>query len=304
MRFCQLRHYLPGDYIGNHSHAYSAMREMKALIIFFGHVLELKRCGNNFGIGGPSNPTCCQQNNFCIINLLRAEIKGTWKRAWEISVSSLLWSIWVHRNDCIFNNSSFNVSSIMCVLKRRALEWCLCANIVSNEQCNLWCYDPGAAVTSFLKRSKSIFLGKAFSKYDLVAFCDGSWHKDNNGQSLGGIGGYVINKNLELTYIFSGPCVAPNAEKAEEIAVLHAIEVLGNLNKEILVCVDSKSIEDLFMKTRAGMDVFSGVDQYFKILVLSYRNIKISYIKREWNFEADYLAKEGKSRERLVAAWL
>lgn len=98
--------------------------------------------------------------------------------------------------------------------KRWSYEWRLYANYISDSISNIWFCDPGTAIKSFPQSSKVNYLGKVFAKYEFVDFCDGSWKRNNDGYSNRGIGGVVLNKKMEVVYLFSSPCVVQDSRKA------------------------------------------------------------------------------------------
>lgn len=226
------------------------------------------------------------------------------KTHFKVSVVALFWSIWNQRNDCIFSNATVNTKSIMVNAKRWAWEWCL-ASLSSPENLrNLWFCDPGAAIINHVKTSKLNFLGKVFSKYELVAFTDGSWHENEEGQVFGGIGGVALKNNMQLLYIFSGPCISSNAFETEMLALINMGEALETLGYEYLVCVDSQAAEDFFLRAKAGR--IDSCQSYGYILskCLNFKYMRVAYVKREWNSSADRLAKEGRARLKMVAGWV
>lgn len=87
-------------------------------------------------------------------------------------------------------------------------------------------------------------------------------------------------------------------------ALIHNGEVLETLEVDYLVCVDSKIVEELFLKAQMGYFKFSLEDQSFKDLIVRCKSMKICLVKRQWNQSADRLAKEVRNRERLVVGWL
>lgn len=69
------------------------------------------------------------------------------------------------------------------------------------------------------------------------------------------------------------------------------------------LCVDSKNLEDMFHKAKAGLeDSRDGFDQIMNI-VSNYPLISLVYINRRWNQSDDYLAKQGKMRNRFIEKW-
>lgn len=70
--------------------------------------------------------------------------------------------------------------------------------------------------------------------------------------------------------------------------------------KKIALCVDSKILEDMYYKAKAGLgDSREGFD-IIENIVSSYPNIYLVYINRRWNQSTDYLAKQGKMRNSFT----
>lgn len=73
--------------------------------------------------------------------------------------------------------------------------------------------------------------------------------------------------------------------------------------KKAVVCVDSKNLEEVFLKAKSGIgDDRKGFEQVLRV-AKSHPNIGIIYVNCRWNQEADYLAKKGKERKHLIEKW-
>lgn len=249
-------------------------------------------------------PSTIQSQVFNFRHIMKVSIHSGYKKAWKVSIAALLWSIWKQRNNCIFNNATANVSSISVNSKRWALEWYMSTYSSSENLSKLWFCDPGAAIINQVKSEKLLFLEKVFSKYGTVAFTDGSWHENEEGRSNGGIGGMALNNNMQLVYIFSGPCKSSNAFETEMLALISMGEALETLGYEYLVCVDSQEAEDFFLRSKAGrIDTLQSFG-YIHRKCQKFKFMRVAYVKREWNSTADRLAKEGRDRVKLVAGWV
>lgn len=138
----------------------------------------------------------------------------------------------------------------MHITKYWSSHWSKRANLILSSSYNMWAGDPGAALSSTLRKSKSEFLGKTFFKYEMVTFLDGSWCRDEMGNCAGRIEVAVINKDMKVVYVSSGPCDTNNAFQSELFAVNHVEKACEMFNKDFLVCVDSKDVEDLSIKLK------------------------------------------------------
>lgn len=105
------------------------------------------------------------------------------------------------------------------------------ANLISSGSENIWVC--GATLNSTLRKSKSVFLGKVLSKNDIVAFSDGSWSRIEN--SIVGLDGAVINKDMNVLYVYFGPCNANCAFLTELFSVMHVTKAYEKINKEFRI---------------------------------------------------------------------
>ncbi|KAK1361272.1 hypothetical protein POM88_045746 [Heracleum sosnowskyi] len=109
-----------------------------------------------------------------LTNLLNTKVNQKSKRAWEITIVAILWSLWLVRNDCVLNHKRMDITSLIVVCKLRAFQWCAEAKLVSLNSLNLWSCDPESEVCNFVNNAKSIFLGAMVCEYDFIAFVDGA----------------------------------------------------------------------------------------------------------------------------------
>lgn len=84
-----------------------------------------------------------------LFELLALVSKAKCRQAWEIAVTAFLWLIWQKRNDCIFNKSKLDVSSLILQAKWQAFEWCVSANLLSQGNISIWACDPYCSACNF-----------------------------------------------------------------------------------------------------------------------------------------------------------
>ena len=116
-------------------------------------------------------------------------------------------------------------------------------------------------------------------------------------------GGLFLDQKGVLLYIFAGPSQRRTCIFTEFEAFLLACRVLNNhwKNKKAIICSDSSSLVDQFMKFKVGLLGSHIQNLDFSSYELDFHLIWAKHIHRSLNQEADFLAKTGASRNRLVA---
>lgn len=122
---------------------------------------------------------------------------------WKIFVSAALWTIWIVKNGCTFQNERKNSSELEFMLKHAAYRWIKSQGWIQKVTIgleNIWLHSP----INFLKiqsiNRKDELLKILYHNYDLIGFTDGSWSNLVHGGKKGGIGGVLCNKlNDSLT---------------------------------------------------------------------------------------------------------
>lgn len=226
------------------------------------------------------------------------------KTGGQICFVSTLWSIWLARNDCVFNNVKISPSKMDFIIKHRAYSWSLAANLVSKGHDQIWnCY-PMQSYLIHNKRLKRDLVDYWLSLSDLLCFTDGAWKLNQNNTVEAGIGGFIMNKNHQVIFIFSGPSLQVNAYETEKEALsflLSQIEVSSHATASFTFLLDSTLVVNQINKQKRTTPV-----QDFCIKVkndLLHCSNFIS-IPRSVNSEADSLAKQGSQRMNFLAGWI
>lgn len=79
-------------------------------------------------------------------------------------------------------------------------------------------------------------------------------------------------------------------------------KTLGEIknSRSKVLCVDSKNITDMLSLAIAGIvDYREGFDD-ITFLIKHYPNVRVTYINRFWNKEADWLARQGRERSNIL----
>lgn len=137
---------------------------------------------------------------------------------------------------------------------------------------------------------------------DLIGFLDGSW-KLKQGGNLAGIGGYILKKNGDVIFSFSGPCCACDAFQAEWNAlsfILSSFAESAWADRSLILYTDCGRLVYKFLKLCSG-----GVEEAQASLtgLIRSNNIYIRQIPRELNCKADWLAKQGAKKTHLAHFW-
>ena len=144
----------------------------------------------------------CQHNQF---SLKKAKV------AWRISVSAVLWCLWLARNKVIFEGKRTGEAMLVNIIKLQAKEWCIAFKVIHVKTSDWWKFTPMGALTSSeriqIKEIKE-------SVIDLVCFIDGSCKKKGN-EIKSGFGGVIYNRVDEIIFKFSGPSTANSPFLAE-----------------------------------------------------------------------------------------
>lgn len=85
-------------------------------------------------------------------------------------MASLLWSLWLARNDLLFNHNQVDSNAFLLLTNARSFEWCVIANIIPHDSINQWAIIPGATAENFLKYAKGEFLSSLISHYEILVF--------------------------------------------------------------------------------------------------------------------------------------
>lgn len=221
-----------------------------------------------------------------------------------LCLAALLWSLWLARNDLVFNNNRTSRDALQLLIKFRAYSWAKANNLVSPNVENLWVLDPGQC--AILKKQSVLksLMDRWFSVYPFLGFIDGSYLKKGPLQCSGGIGGFLIDKRCKVKLLFSGPVEVTSGFEAELAALLLMLYHLSIHNlgsKPILVFSDSCKLVYTFLKYKSG-NYWDRRLQPFDSSELIH-NISLLSIPRYLNSSADWLSKQGAKREKMVAAW-
>ncbi|KAK1391547.1 hypothetical protein POM88_010603 [Heracleum sosnowskyi] len=77
-------------------------------------------------------------NHNMLFNLLNIISDHKCKSAWDISVASVLWSLWLARNEYVFRHRVVDFRSEIMLSKVRSYEWSIKSKVISHNSYRLW----------------------------------------------------------------------------------------------------------------------------------------------------------------------
>lgn len=142
-----------------------------------------------------------------------------------------------------------------------------------------------------------------FQRNSLLGFIDGARDLFNGPTGKEGIRGFLIDIRSSIHFIFSGPSPTNSPLSIEEHAFLFLLEAIfqkGLKNKEMLITSDSLQLVRTYSTNKSIMELSHHISRRLVSLPL----ISLLHINKKFNTEADMLAKEGKSKAKVVAVEL
>lgn len=219
-------------------------------------------------------------------------------QAWEISIAAVLWSLWLARNDRLFNDAVHKTSDIVFLVKKRSFEWCNLAKILPTHYANIWACYPKSVSIFVQQQRRENFLDLLFHKYDFIAFTDGACNRDIVQRYDGGMGGLVYNKNREIVFIFYGPSDRFSIEDIELEAMCFVSRKISYKwpSQNVVICSDSAVAVKKFHELKFGR-IGSELGVYQELALDFFWACKIS---KSWNNMADVLAKRGLQKLNII----
>lgn len=218
---------------------------------------------------------------------------------------SMIWTIWLARNECIFNNTRMEKHVLENLVRIRAWEWSLSNKQITKDFKTQWEVSP---ILAYKKHDFWIIhklIDKWREDHDFICFVDGSWKNGKHG-CKSGIGGFIMDKEKKVIYTFSGPvdkCVGWEVEFRAFHHVCIAIRDKVSPLASYCIATDSELLRDNFRKYRGNLLHLDINNQYLHDIDCMV-NINIVLIKRIQNGVADKLAKEGADRSNILSGWV
>lgn len=203
-------------------------------------------------------------------------------KVWESVLAASIWTIWLIRNDKLFNAKDSEVLSALQLIKFRSLSWRVAYGLILKSKSSWWSDNPTGTVTASFKTMWFNIMSE--EQCSVAAFIDGSWKKSGKGSS-GGIGGLVKSKDGAHILEFSGPVLTNSALQSEMQAFIQLVALLVNRkwsSNQILILTDSVQLFKL-----SKVQFISADWEILKDI------ISLRHVNRVFNSQADVMAKQG-----------
>ncbi|KAK1389254.1 hypothetical protein POM88_017432 [Heracleum sosnowskyi] len=218
--------------------------------------------------------------------------------AWEITWSATMWTIWLCRNQLVFQNTRIKKNELHVLITYRSQLWCQAANLIDDRP--TWKTNPiGMILSSSKKRLSSLFNANS----ELIGFIDGAWKISKENKIQAGIGGYLKDAKGNLILVFSGPVNASSASECEYRAIGFLINKIVSSQwrgKSCVIYSDSVEMVKDIRQSKFKMD-HSEFENSKSVILLS--KVEFKKVDRVLNWEADNLEKEGAMKDKMYFAW-
>lgn len=221
-----------------------------------------------------------------------------------MTVAATLWTLWLARNDYVFNNRKLKENDFKNLIFIRVAKWGSAANILNIGFSPDWKMNPVGVLSAIHFKRSHLFWSHLKEAYDYICMVDGAWNKRYDGSIGGGIGGKIIQNTGKTVLIFSGIIEAWNIHETEVAAVIFMLRalLLKNLNtKRVVVCTDS---------TVAINAIYGGLQHSFPHMIPDFdidsllnTSVCIKFVPGEINELADQLAVNGLGRKEFFCKW-
>lgn len=219
-----------------------------------------------------------------------------------ICMVAMLWKVWIARNELVYKGIRTSNKALLLLIKHRAFMWGVACNIIQPNLQSLWVIDPEAACKRRVKWELQCHIKKWFSTATLIGFVDAAWKKDNQGNLKAGIGGFLMAKSGKVLFLFSGPSQKNSSYEAEWEAVEFMLKNIlrkGLEKSHIALFSDSKGMVSNMNMGIATHDLDTSIMDHMHEAHYFF----LHFVRREINFEADSMAREGSKRQSMLAGW-
>ena len=213
-----------------------------------------------------------------------------------LCLAAIIWSIWTARNELLYQDILSPVHRVMEQIKFRSFCWAKTANIVSKEDFTSWCVSPLSAMNVYSLKSLKSTADYWLHFVDFIGLVDGA--NQNSISSSAGMGGYILDKHNKVVFIFSGPINSTSGIDSKLEALFYLLKAFYNSewrNTKMAVLVDSLNLVRTF--TTSKLHLSESLRKWIQ-------NIKLVHMDCISGSAAAQMAKEGRSREKIVEAWI
>lgn len=239
--------------------------------------------------------------NFSIRSLFSLVVDAVLNKPWQSIVAAGLWYIWITRNNKVFNQKSISKDRLLAMIKVRAYQWLLASNLVEDNLWREWNASPQLVIQKFWLFKKNAIWNKLREQFEVICMVDGAFVNKNSA----GIGGCIKDRSNNLLFLYFGPSKATSSHEAEWEAAIHMIKTITRDKKgwnSVGLCSDSKEvIQELqnFQDKKLWCEL-----GWVEEDCIDLENFHFVHVGREFNLEADGLAKAGLVKDHIVEGWL
>ncbi|XP_063935611.1 uncharacterized protein LOC135147087 [Daucus carota subsp. sativus] len=242
--------------------------------------------------------------SFSLENILSLHRTSVTSKIWHLIVAASLWTIWLARNESIFQSSVPRKSVLLNLVFTRINKWGEASKLTPFTADPLWKSNPSGAVVIYYSKLSAEYWNYKFLTHDLVCMTDGAWGACENGSLNGAIGGRILNKDKRVLHVFSIPVYVVNSLQAELEALLYMLDQVKrhfSTASQVAICSDSKEALQIIRKREVHCEILRRPIPEFSSLLDSI--VSLYYVPRALNSEADDLAKEGLNRATEAIFW-
>lgn len=235
------------------------------------------------------------------ILLLKQEPKAS--KVWRLVVAATLWTIWLARNDVIFNKTRTSVKVLRHLLLARINKWGLASGSVPFGNDPLWLSNPEGMIRVYWHKKLKDFWKFKLQKGVLTIAVKGIWDLNSRNFKQGAMG-IIIKKGCGcILHTMAAPIHTNNSTHAEMEAIIYILRLFekGWWN-EHRGMIYSDSLE-------AAKSVRNGLHSYLPLLG-PVENISraldffsIHYVPADLNNEAQELAHRGLGAMDNLCFW-
>ena len=241
---------------------------------------------------------------FSINKLMHLKGSSESSKIWHMVVAAAVWSIWLARNELVFQSISIRRSVLVQLVFTRVNKWGETSKLIPFTADPLWKTNPSGAISIYHNKLSKEFWKYKFLTYEVVCAIDGAWGQINDGSYRGAIGGRILNNLGQIIHVFSIPVQVDSGLQAEIEAMVYTLDLIQlhfDQSKQVAICSDSTEALQLLRKGTDLSKILKRSIQDFSTVLSS--NVSLHYVSRDLNSEADTLAKEGLYRVSQAVYW-
>ncbi|GMI67424.1 hypothetical protein HRI_000411700 [Hibiscus trionum] len=219
---------------------------------------------------------------------------------WLTCVAAAFWSIWLARNEKLFQNKSIDSSDLLFISKMRALIWCKATKPDSKLDEIRWWENPMSSILSQIYKPP---INPRDNVQDgcLIFNVDGA-----ASPNLAGCGGVLCSKNGIIKAMFSGPAPPNGSDYSKIFAINTALHIFSEAgltgSHPLVIESDSQVVINWILSAPSRpwkwWQIFEEIDKLRCGMQVSF-----THSPRIYNSMADHLAKMGLNRNSMFKSW-